>query len=73
MGAPKFTKEDVSKRGNTMSEDAEKVDRTPDDPQAAELSEREMDNVAGGRSNVAKPVGPTSGTMPRTAPRSVEK
>jgi hypothetical protein len=56
-----------------MSEDTKKVDQTPNDPKAAELSEQEMDNVAGGRSNVVKAVGPRSGTTPRTVPHRVEK
>jgi hypothetical protein len=49
-----FTKETVSKRRNTMSEETKKVDQkveqTEQEAKAAELSQQDLDNVAGGQS-----------------------
>jgi type VI protein secretion system component Hcp len=47
---PEVTKDDVSRRRNIMSEDNKKVEKTELEPKGTELSEQELDKVAGGAS-----------------------
>jgi len=51
-----FTKENISKRRNTMSEESKKIEKIEKEAKQdvkevkpTELSEQELDNVAGGR------------------------
>ena len=44
----KFTKENVSKRRNIMSEESKKVEKIEQELKPTELSEQDLDKVAGG-------------------------
>jgi hypothetical protein len=52
---PEFTNEHVSKRRNTMSEETKKIEKqaeqTEQEAKATELSDKDLDNVAGGGAN----------------------
>jgi hypothetical protein len=55
MAPHTFTKENVSKRRNTMSEESKKIEKkaeqTEPEVKPTELSEQELDKVAGGGAN----------------------